>query len=140
MRLPTPEPETPDINLTPLIDVVFLMLVFFVVTTHFIDERALPVTLPAGEADPLAESAPIVVSITEAGGIRVDDRAVGNTAAALREALSAALAARPEGVGSVLLRADRSARHGVVTRVMEQAGQLGVSRISIATTTPAAAP
>ena len=59
MRLPTPEPETPDINLTPLIDVVFLMLVFFVVTTHFIDERALPVTLPAGEADQLAGSAPI---------------------------------------------------------------------------------
>lgn len=140
MRLPTRDPDTPEINLTPLIDVVFLMLVFFVLTTTFTADRALQVTLPAADSAAAIDPAPVVVRIPLDGPTEVAGMAVPGTGEGLRRALLAALAGQPEGAGRLLVRADRRVPHGRVTRIMDQAGQLGFSAVSIATTTETRAP
>ena len=134
MRLPTRDPDTPDINLTPLIDVVFLMLVFFVVTTTFTEDRALQVTLPTADGGAPMDTGPVVVRISADGQVAVDGVVVPDIRNGLRPALVAALAGRTANPGQLVVRADRMVRHGLVTRVMDQAGQLGLSSVSIATT------
>lgn len=140
MRLPTREPDTPDINLTPLIDVVFLMLVFFVVSTTFIENDALEVTLPAADAGTAVEPGAVVVSLAADGRIQVNGAAVPDTASGLRQALIDALAGQPERAGRLMVRADRRVPHGDVTRLMSEAGRLGFATVSIATTTETRTP
>ncbi|MEX0386221.1 ExbD/TolR family protein [Spiribacter onubensis] len=134
MRLPTREADTPDINLTPLIDVVFLMLVFFVVSTTFTEDRALEVTLPAADSTAEIERPRVVASMTADGRIRINGVAVPETQEGLGRALEDALAGQPGGDAVLLIRADRRVPHGEVTRVMSEAGRLGFSTVSIATT------
>ena len=140
MRLPTREVDTPDINLTPLIDVVFLMLVFFVVSTTFIEDQALQVTLPAAEATDAIESTRVVARMAADGRIRINGVAVPDTQEGLARALEDALADQPGGNPVLLIRADRRVPHGEVTRVMSEAGRLGFSTVSIATARESSSP
>ncbi len=140
MRLPTREPDTPDINLTPLIDVVFLMLVFFVVSTTFIEDQALQVTLPAADATAELKRTPVVVSIAADGRTRINGAPVPETSAGLSQALETVLAGRTDRDPMLLIRADRRVPHGEVTRIMSEAGRLGFSTVSIATATESTAP
>lgn len=134
MRLSIRESEDPEINLTPLIDVVFLMLVFFVVTTTFTDREALKVTLPRAQSGAPVQSPPVEIVINADGDLRIDGSVIGNTATALRRALASARAERTAAADRLLIRADRAVPHGRVLRVMDQAGQNGFASVSIATT------
>ena len=140
MRLTSREPEAPEINLTPLIDVVFLMLVFFVVTTTFTDREALEVTLPAAETGEPVQTAPVEIVIGAGGDLRIDGAPVADTATALRRALASARADRSAAADRLLIRADRAVPHGRVLRVMDQAGRTGFANVGIATTGRAEAP
>ncbi|WP_293170796.1 biopolymer transporter ExbD [Oceanithermus sp.] len=119
----------PTINLAPLVDIVFLLVIFFMVTSTFITpETGLPVDLPqavTGEARP--EGAPTVVVQADGQafwkGEPVDD-------AALLASLRKALAQDP--VGTVILRADRKTPHGRVVQVMDLIRQAGAKRVAIA--------
>ena len=119
----------PTINLAPLVDIVFLLVIFFMVTSTFITpETGLPVDLPqavTGEARP--EGAPTVVVQADGQafwkGEPVDD-------AALLVSLQKALAQDP--VGTVILRADRKTPHGRVVQVMDLIRQAGAKRVAIA--------
>ncbi|WP_456409869.1 ExbD/TolR family protein [Oceanithermus sp.] len=119
----------PTINLAPLVDIVFLLVIFFMVTSTFITpETGLPVDLPqavTGEARP--EGAPTVVVQADGQafwkGEPVDD-------AALLASLQKALAQDP--VGTVILRADRKTPHGRVVQVMDLIRQAGAKRVAIA--------
>ena len=125
--------ETVEINLTPLIDVVFLLLIFFMVTTTFDRYAKLKVDLP--EADTPAQKQsdePLVLSIDAKGKYFINDKQlVNNQIETLKKALLKTLGDREDV--TVLLRADGRTPHQSVVRAMDAAAQLGLTRLSIAT-------
>jgi len=122
-----------EVNLTPLIDVVFLLLIFFMVSSTFDRHAKLKVQLPQANAQ--AEQKvdnPVVLSIDSKGQYYIDDRQVVN------EQLSTLKTALQKTVGdrtdvTLLLRADGRATHQSVVRAMDAAAQLGLTKLSIAT-------
>lgn len=126
--------EDPDLNLTPLIDVLFLLLIFFMVSTSFQRETRLTVNLPESSGAPL-ENMPQAIEVTidvqgryfvNRGEVPEGD--IGFLKEALREAAGA------NGDPQVILSADRGTPHGAVVRAMDAAGQLGFVHLTIATT------
>jgi biopolymer transport protein ExbD len=134
MRLRSGTRAEPEINLTSLIDVVLLLLVFFMVTTSFVRESELAIRLPevSESGDATAEPGSLVITVTSKGYYFVNGRAlVDNRAATLRAAI-AKLA--PEGGGvRISITADAQASHQSVVTAMDVAGKLGFTDISIAT-------
>lgn len=121
------------INLTPLIDVVFLLLIFFMVSTTFQRETRLLVDLPEADGAPAPETQnEVEILIDEAGYYRVDGQALVDRQ--LRT-LQAALFAATDGDTSriLLISADAQASHESVVRAMDAAGQMGFSRLTVAT-------
>ncbi len=121
------------VEITPLIDVVFLLLIFFMVSTTFIRETQLRVELP--EADGAlqeTENRDVVVTISDAGSFVVEGAIVdGSSTASLQAALRASVSGDTDR--RVVITADAGARHEWVVRIMDAAGQLGLSKISITT-------
>lgn len=134
MKLRTAERDEPDINLTSLIDVVLLLLVFFMVTTSFVRESQIAIRLPeANSESEMSVVAPLEISITADGAYRVNGRPLvdsrpGTLAAAIRK-----LASEADLTGSVTISADAQASHQSVVTAMDVAGRLGYKEISIAT-------
>ncbi|MGE5154597.1 MAG: ExbD/TolR family protein [Bdellovibrio bacteriovorus] len=129
----------PDINLTPLIDVVFLLLIFFMVSTTFKDEARLRVQLPQaqGEEVPAEEPEQIRILIDQSGSYFVDDRAVvDRNPITLVRALNGALAERPDERRDlpVLIQADAQTPHQAVMTAMDAASEVGLRRIAFAAT------
>jgi len=125
--------EEPDINLTSLIDVVFLLLIFFMVSATFERQALLRVQLPEA-ASAETESVPerIELIITETGDYFVGDRMLVDTGRdTLRMALSEAIAQSPDGL--LVIRADALAAHQLVVRAMDAAAAEGISKLTIAT-------
>lgn len=124
-----------EINLTPLIDVVFLLLIFFMVSTSFTKETRLAITLP--EADGLVaeeQATPVEVVISAEGSYAVNgERLVKSDANTLRTVLSE-LTTTSEY--SLVITADANARHQAVVTLMDVAGQLGYVNLSITTAEP----
>ena len=125
--------ERVDINLTPLIDVVFLLLIFFMVSTTFDRHAKLKVELPEASAKPAQQQQePVVISIDAKGNYFINDRQVVNTTLdTLKIALQKTVGDREDV--SLVLRADASTPHQAVVRAMDAASQLGLTRLSIAT-------
>ncbi|MDW5376917.1 biopolymer transporter ExbD [Halomonas sp. HP20-15] len=125
--------EPAEVNLTPLIDVVFLLLIFFMVSTTFETREALELTLPASENGMPAKVSPVTVVVTRDGDYRLDGRTFEATGA-LRQALSErAAVAREQGL---VIEADGQASHATVVGALDQAAALGIQRVRIATRTP----
>jgi biopolymer transport protein ExbD len=123
-----------DINMTSLIDVVLLLLIFFMMSTRFIDEARLQVRLPEAGVQPDAESVrkTVEIEVTAEGGYRVDGRdLVNNSPDTLATALSRATGGNRAQV--ITIRADGRAVHQSVVTAMDVTGRLGYSRINIAT-------
>ncbi|GAB4167956.1 MAG: biopolymer transporter ExbD [Wenzhouxiangellaceae bacterium] len=133
MRLQTEQEEEPEINLTSLIDVVFLLLIFFMVSATFERQALLRVELPeASETETRELPERIELVITESGDYFIGERMLADTEkSTLKLALSEALAANPDAV--VVLRADARAEHGLVVRALDAAAAEGVRAVSIAT-------
>lgn len=135
MNLRPHRPPPPDINLTPLLDVVFLLLIFFMVSTTFKDEARLRVQLPQaqGEDVPAKEPERILVQIDRAGAFYVDERAVVNQdPRTLALALNGALGGRKPI--PVLIQADAQAPHQAVMTAMDAAAELGLTHIAFSAT------
>jgi biopolymer transport protein ExbD len=133
MNLSPRRREDPELNLTSLIDVVLLLVIFFMVSTTFVEEGRLRVDLPSASNEPVtAVRDPIVITITAQGSYRVNDKALVNNA---RETLSAALTKVAAGRESVPLtiRADARATHQSVVTAMDVAARLGFTQVNIAT-------
>ena len=125
------------INLTPLIDVVFLLLIFFMVSTTFTRETQLSVDLPEAtglQRDELPRQIEILIS--ENGSYRVNGRALVD---ARMRTLQAALYEESEGDTTLpmVISADAQAAHQDVVRAMDAAGQMGFTRLTIASVQPA---
>ncbi len=130
MRFPRTRRDPVEVNLTPLIDVVFLLLIFFMVSTTFETRQALELQLPESVSAVAAEVSPVTLVATAAGDYRPGDREL--SAAGLGEALAAeAEQARRHGL---VLEADGRASHASVVRALDQAGALGIRQVRIATT------
>ncbi len=138
MKFRRTRPADVDVNLTPLIDVVFLLLIFFMVTTTFTKETHLAVELP--EADGLVaevQTDHLEVVVNEAGSYSVNGLALINSQAdTLRRALIKA-AGDNRGMPFVVT-ADAKTPHQAVVTVMDVAGKMGFSSLSITTQKPEA--
>ena len=126
--------EDPEINVVSLIDVVLLLVVFFILSSRFSDEGRLRVHLPHASAVPTERvgSEPLVVSVTQAGAYLVNQRELINSSP---ETLRAALLKEAGTSRSmpVTLRADARATHQSVITAMDVLGRLGFAEINVAT-------
>lgn len=125
--------EPVEVNLTPLIDVVFLLLIFFMISTTFETRQAIHLSLPqSSHATPL-ESSPLTLSITREGVYRIGERHYAN-GAELRRALASQLeSAREYGL---VIEADARTAHAAVVTALDQAAALSIQHVRIATRNP----
>jgi biopolymer transport protein ExbD len=132
--------EDPELNLISLVDVVLMLLVFFIMTTHFVENTSLAVELPNAGAPPSYNKLDgIEVTVDAAGHYYVNQKAVADTSSAtLRDALLAVAGERRDQ--PIILRADARSTHQSVVTVMDVAGALGFAQLQILTTQPKAAP
>jgi biopolymer transport protein ExbD len=133
VRLRVKRPDEIELNLISLVDVVLLLVIFFMLSTTFVQDSRLRVELPqAGSAAVEREAQPIVVTISAQGSYRVNDRALVNNE---RATLSAALRQVAGGSrdGPVTIRADARATHQSVVTAMDVAAKQGFTQVNIAT-------
>jgi biopolymer transport protein ExbD len=127
-----------SVELTPLIDVVFLLLIFFMVSTTFIRETQLKIDLPeaAGELQEIEDDI-IEITVDRLGDYAVNDRLLVNTELrTLIRALQEELALGDGKVSRLIVTADANTAHHSVVRAMDAAGRVGLTRISITTQQP----
>ena len=131
MRFPRRESQELNINLTPLIDVVFLLLIFFMVSTTFTRETQLEVNLPqAANSSQANQQESVEITITAEGEYRVNGEALINTQArTLRMALTKV--AGEDRDKPLQISADASSPHQSVVTAMDVAGGLGFYKLSI---------
>ena len=127
--------EDPELNILPLIDVVFLLLIFFMVTTTFERESEISITLPEAsreQVEPQDES--IEISIDKQGRVFINDQALVNAQqSTIRDALDEAVTAGENKNPPVIINADAETAHQVVIKVMDAARQLGLRKVTFAT-------
>lgn len=122
------EDEEATLDMTPMLDIVFILLIFFIVTTSFVKEAGIEVNKPKAANQSTQKSANIFVAIRPNGEIWLDKRIVDvERVAATIEKL---LAEQPTDV--VIIQADKKAEHGRVVKVMDAIKEAGIDRISIA--------
>jgi biopolymer transport protein ExbD len=134
MKLGLRAKAEPEVNMTSLIDVVFLLLIFFMVSTSFVKQSQITIRLPAADSSAIVQEAPLQLDlmITEQGTFLLNGRELVNS--------------RPETIRNALLKvsggdtslpltisADANTRHQFVVTAMDVAGRMGFVKISIAT-------
>lgn len=125
--------EDPEINLISMIDVLLVLLIFFMVSTTFQQEGRVKVQLPQASEIPLPQRAqePLVITVTAEGTYRVNERTLINSSAdTLRAAL---LKAAGSERGPITIKADARTTHQAVVTAMDVAGRLGFAQLNIAT-------
>lgn len=124
-----------SVELTPLIDVVLLLLIFFMVSTSFIRETQLGIELPAASGEPRVMDAAVVeVAVHRDGSYRVNGKAVaGESPSGLRAALVQARDRSSPGEVRLVIAADARSTHQAVVMALEAAGQAGLQRVSLLT-------
>ena len=133
------EDDTPEINLVPMIDVVLCLIIFFVVTTTFDARSVLKLQLPQANGEPAqAQGKALSVLVNAEGRYFIDDReALRTDVESLKQTLVDV--AGNERDRPVLLRADSRTPHQAVVTALDALGQLGFSKVSIATAPPTTA-
>lgn len=126
--------EAQGIDITPLIDVVFILLIFFMVTTTFQREAELSINLPSASKEPSAQTdAPLEIVITARGHYLIGGQElVNNRLETVKQALKRL--AKGHKDTPLVIRADALTPHQYVVTAMDAAAQLGLVRLSIATT------
>ncbi len=127
-RRRTEHEEDTEINMTPMLDIVFIMLIFFIVTTSFIKESGIDVNRPDASTAERKERGNILIAINESNEVWMDRRNIDLRA--VRANVERFRAENPEG--SVVIQADKNARTGILIQVMDQTRLAGVTNISIA--------
>ncbi len=117
-----------EVNLTPMLDVVFILLIFFIVTASFVKESGIDINRPAAATAVRKERGNILVAITPTGQIWIDRRQVD--VRAVRANIERLHAENPQG--AVVIQADRDSKNGLLVAVMDAAKLAGVENISIA--------
>ncbi len=120
--------EEAQIDLTPMLDVVFIMLIFFIVTANFIKEPGVDVQRPDAQTATIQENASILIGINANDEIWIDRRRVD--VRQVKANIVSLLADKP--LGSVVIRADKAATAEKIVAVIDSAKQAGVTDVSLA--------
>ncbi len=132
MRFSRRNKESLELNITPLIDVVFLLLIFFMVSTTFTRETQLLIDLPESSIDARLEEEVVDISISKRGSIAVNQRLIYD--ADLESLISAITeVSGTKNTLPIVIRADAETPHQSVIMAMDAAGRLGFTKIKIAT-------
>jgi biopolymer transport protein ExbD len=123
------EEEDNEINLTPMLDVVFIMLIFFIVTASFIKEAGIDVIRPDAVTADKQEDAAILIAISANDEIWIDRRETDPRG--VRAAIEKLHSENPKG--SIVIQADEESTNEILVIVMEAAKQVGVANVAIAT-------
>ena len=120
--------ETEEPNITPMLDVVFILLIFFIVTANFIKEPGLEINRPDSETSEITENAAILIAIGAAGEIYMDGRRID--VRQVKANVIRLIAENPQG--SVVIQADVKSTAEKIVAVMDEVREAGVVDISIA--------
>lgn len=133
MNLRSAKKQSPEVNLTPLIDVVFLLLIFFMVSTTFDRDAQLIIDLPEASVEPVeATEEPIEIAIDSHGRFYVGGKQLVNTQIkSIKHALLKAAGERTEP--TLVISADAQTPHQAVVTVLDAARQLGFFHLTFAT-------
>tara|TARA_R110002124_G_scaffold3292_7_gene22476 strand:+ start:10655 stop:11065 length:411 start_codon:yes stop_codon:yes gene_type:complete len=123
-----PAQEDTELDMTPMLDIVFIMLIFFIVTTSFVKESGVTVNTPQAATAAKQENANIFIAITASGEVWIDRRPVDPRS--VRAIVARLHADNPEG--SVIIQSDAESATGVLVDVMDQVRLAGVEGIAIA--------
>lgn len=121
--------EESNIDITPMLDVVFIMLIFFIVTASFVKESGIDVNRPQASTATTKERANILIAISANDEIWIDKRRID--ARSIRAVIERLHAQNPQG--SVVIQADRKSTNDKLVKVMDAARKAGVYNIAIAT-------
>jgi biopolymer transport protein ExbD len=121
--------EEDGIDITPMLDVVFIMLIFFIVTASFVKESGIEVNRPDANTASAKPSASILIAINELGEIWINKRKIDE--GQVRANIERLHAENPQG--TVVVQADEEARTKVLVAVMDAAREAGVNDVSLAT-------
>ena len=120
--------EESGLDLTPMLDIVFIMLIFFIVTTSFVKESGIEVNRPNAETAERNDKGNILVALSENNEIYIDRRKV--ELRSIRPNIIRLRAENPEG--AVIIQADKASQTGLLVETMDQIRLAGVLEISIA--------
>ncbi len=123
-----PEQDETELDMTPMLDIVFIMLIFFIVTTSFVKESGVTVSAPQADTASRQDNANIFIAITASGEVWVDRRPVDPRS--VRAIVARLHADNPEG--SVIIQSDEEASTRMLVEVMDQVRLAGVEGIAIA--------
>ena len=120
--------EESEVNVTPMLDVVFIMLIFFIVTASFVKESGIDVTRPDADTAERKQRASILIAISKNNEVWIQKRRID--VRAVRANVERLLAENPQG--SVVIQADEKSENGLFVKVMDQARLAGAQSIAIA--------
>ena len=121
--------EESEVNMTPMLDVVFIMLIFFIVTASFVKEAGVDVNRPPALTAIAKDKGNILIAITESGQIWIDRRQVDPRS--LRASIERLHGENPQG--AIVIQADKNSQNHLLVAVMDAAKAAGVNQIAIAT-------
>jgi len=121
--------DSTEINITPMLDIVFIMLIFFIVTTSFVKESGIDVSRPATHSEIARPQGNLIIGISENGEIRINRRQV--ELKAVRSNVEKAQAGNPDI--SIVIRVEKTSATGILVQVMDQVKLAGINTISVAT-------
>ncbi len=124
--------EDSELDLTPMLDVVFIMLIFFIVTTSFVKAAGIDINTPIAESTEQKENTTIMVAISSDGEVWIDKRQV--EVRTVRSIISRMHQENPEG--AVMIQSDKQATTEVLLSVMDQIRLAGISNIAVAAAKP----
>jgi len=120
--------EDTGLDMTPMLDIVFIMLIFFIVTTSFVKESGIDVNRPGAQTTERKERGNILIAITAQNDIWIDKRQI--EVRAVRANVERLHAENPEG--AVIIQADKESKNGLLVEVIDQTRLAGVTNVSIA--------
>lgn len=120
--------EESEVNVTPMLDVVFILLIFFIVTASFVKESGIDVNRPGAATTERKQRASILIGISANNEVWIDKRRVD--VRAVRANVERLLAENPQG--GVVIQADEKSENGLFVKVMDQARLAGAESIAIA--------
>ncbi|WP_290923181.1 biopolymer transporter ExbD [Halodesulfovibrio sp.] len=121
-----------ELNMTPLIDMVFILLIFFIVTTSFVKEAGVEINRPVANTAVVNESTSLIIGITESNEIWIEGKIYD--VRSVRGYMNRFLAETPEG--AVVITADKECRSGLLIKVLDSCREAGATNLSVAARTP----
>jgi biopolymer transport protein TolR len=118
-----------EINVTPLVDIMLVLLIIFMLTAHLIAKQAIEIELPHATQSTTLQPSPLVISLTRDGTLFLNDKPV--TPDALRAQITAEVAKDPKHPPQVIISGDKAVSHGRVVWVLDVVKALGITQFAI---------